>query len=56
MKTLDVGPRQLAAKLRGRVSQATVYNFVVSGKPAKTNTLVEVLTELNLLVVEKGGR
>lgn len=50
MVALGLGPRQLAAKLRGKVSQATVYNFVVNGRPARTDTLVAILNVLGLTV------
>jgi geranylgeranyl pyrophosphate synthase len=56
MKTLGMEPLQLAAKLRGRVSQSTVYNFVAGGKPVRTNTLVAVLAALNLTIGVKENR
>jgi hypothetical protein len=50
MRKQGIGAYELAQRLKGRVSQATVYNYVQYEKPAKTDTVIEIMDVLGLIV------
>lgn len=55
MERLKLNAPQLHQMLGDQVSRQTVYNFILHGKSARTDTLTAILNALGLTVVERDG-
>ena len=52
MKRVEMSPYRLHQELKGKVAKQSVYNFLEHRKPVKTQTLVAIMTVLDLQICE----
>jgi hypothetical protein len=55
MEKLGTTPAELAKKLKKRMTNQTVYNFMTRGKGINTKSLCILMEELGLVMVPDGG-